>query len=261
MERTITELATTQKHFAHLTLLLKDNVEKLVTGNLESNQLAQKVYTQLETYSSLLKESSTELVKVSQVFKESEFANQLTQATRKLEGIEGLFEVAVLQLNQGTKPLDNLAISLQNSINSLSLNEGEFANQLTQATKKIEEIEGSFEVAVHQLNQGTKPLESSVISLQETIQKISSTGEGFKNLSNKITNLVALTDNRLNHETVGQKQLIDKMKSVLESIEHIEYTLSDQLQKIENKLAQSPNLNDQIESIKKYFNNEKKNLF
>ncbi|PSF39377.1 hypothetical protein C7H19_00905 [Aphanothece hegewaldii CCALA 016] len=123
LEQTVTELVNTHQNLTYLIMLLKDNVEKLIGENLESNQIAKKVYTQLESCSSQLKESSTELVKVSQTFKESEFATQLTQATQKLEGIEGLFEISVLQLNQGIKPLENLITSLQKSIDQLSLNE------------------------------------------------------------------------------------------------------------------------------------------
>lgn len=200
LEKTVIELANTHQNLTQLTLILKDNVEKLVEGNLESSQLAKKVYIQLDIYSNQLKESSTELVKASQTFKESEFATQLTKATKKLEGIESLFEIAVLQLNQGTKPLETSANALQNSI-----------------------------------------------------QKISSTGEEIKQLSNTVSNLVTITDNRLIHESAGQDQIRELLKKLLESIGHLEINLSGDLQKIVKQLSKQIDFDEPTRNNNKTF--------
>lgn len=190
LERTVTELVNTHQNLSQLTMLLKNSVEKLVDGNLESSQLAKTVYTQLDSYSTHLKEGSTELLKASQTFKESEFATQLTQASKKLEGIEGLFEVAVMQLNHGTKPLENMAQSLELSI-----------------------------------------------------QKINSTDEEFKLLVNKVSNLITLIDNQLKYESTEKGQFTKLLKTLLELIGHLEINLAGYLQNIEKQLALLPRSN------------------
>ncbi|GFE71581.1 hypothetical protein CFPU101_41910 [Chroococcus sp. FPU101] len=199
LEKTVIELANTHQNLTQLTLQFKNDVDRLVDGNLESSQLATKVYTKLDIYSSQLKEGSTEFLKASQTFKENEFAEQLTKATKKLEGIESLFELAVLQLNQGTKPLEN--------------------------TTNL---------------------------LQKTIQQINTTETDFKQLTNQISNLVTITDNRLKYEATGQEQLIKLLKKLLESIGHLEINLSKNLQSIEKQLTQPTNFDGLTKNNKNY---------
>lgn len=187
LEKTLIELANTHQNLTQLTLQLKDNVDRLVDGNLESSQLATKVYTQLDSYSSQLKEGSTELLKASQTFKESEFAEQLTKATKKLEGIEGLFELAVMQLNQGTQPLENSANLLQESIQQIHTIGTDF-KQLTNQVSQLIDVSIEREQSTKLLKNLLESVGHLEINLSGYLQKIE------KQLS-KQTDLQEITTN------------------------------------------------------------------
>ena len=114
LECLTSDLANTQKSFSQTTDILGDRLSEISQTHQQVTELAEQVYTQLQTASSKLQDSSISFMDAAETFKESEFADKLTTATNQLITIPQ-------QFNQSTAILHQSSDALGNAINNIAI--------------------------------------------------------------------------------------------------------------------------------------------
>ena len=159
LESLTADLANTQKSFSQTTDLLGDRVSEISQAHQQATELAQQVYTQLQTASSRLQDSSIGFMGAAETFKESDFADKLTTATNELITIPQQFNESTAVLHQSTdtlsKAIDNINTSTQETnrlieqVNNLNQQSTEL---LATSNRNIQQEINSFNNIQYELN-------------------------------------------------------------------------------------------------------------
>lgn len=175
LESLTLDLANTQKSLSQSTAFLGNQVHQMTKNYRQATELAEQIYTQLQTASSKLQDSAVGFIEAAETFKESDFANKLTTATQELTTIPQQFNQSTAILHQSTdalgRAIDNINISTEET-NSLI----EQVNNLNQRSSKL--------------------LESSDRNLQQEII-------GFKKITAELNRLVDALDKHKEQVNLG----------------------------------------------------------
>ena len=139
LESITTDLANTQKSFSDSTAFLGDRVHKISESHQQATDLAQQVYTQLQTASNKLQDSAVGFIEAAETFRESDFADKLTTATNQLTTIPQQFNESTAILHQSSdalgRAIDNINTSTQETNNLI-----EQVNSLNQRSSDLLDI-------------------------------------------------------------------------------------------------------------------------
>ena len=136
LESLTADLADTQKSFSQSTNILGDRVREMSENHRQATELAQQIYTQLQTASNKLQDSAVGFIEAAETFRESDFADKLTTATNQLITIPQQFNESTAILHQSSealeKAIDNINISSKETNNLI-----EQVNNLNQHSSKL----------------------------------------------------------------------------------------------------------------------------
>ena len=172
LESLTADLADTQKLFSQSTAFLGNQVHKISESHQQTVELAQQVYTQLQTASNKLQDSAVGFIEAAETFKESEFADKLSTATNQLITIPQQFNESTAILHQSTnalgKAIDNINISTEET-NSLI----EQVNNLNRhSSELLEKSDRHIQQEVNSLNNIQSELNSVVTTLNKHKEQI-----------------------------------------------------------------------------------------
>lgn len=185
LESLTADLANTQKSFSESTAFLGDRVHEISESHQQATDLAQQVYTQLQTASNKLQDSAVGFIEAAETFKESDFADKLTTATSQLTTIPQQFSESTAILHQSSDALGMAILSIDTSTqetNSLieqvtSLNQ-KSSNLLEKSDRNIQQeiasfnsIQSELATIVTTLNQHKQQVNSSLMKFGEKILK------------------------------------------------------------------------------------------
>ena len=165
LESLTADLATTQKSFTKSTGVLANQVHKLAETQQQTTELAQQIYTQLDTASDTLQNSSICFYEAAETFKASNFADQLTTATNKLATIPQQFNESTTGLHSAT---DTLKIAI-NNINTSSKKTTNLIQDVTNLNQKL-----------------TKLLEQSKLNIEEEVSSLNNIKTELGNIVNTL---------------------------------------------------------------------------
>lgn len=221
LENLTRDLATTQKSFSQSTKFLGDRVKQFAQSQQQVTELAQQVYTQLQTASSKLQDSPVGFIEAAETFQKSDFADKLTTATNELTTIPQQFNESTAILHQSTNTLSN-AIE---KIDTVSQETNNLIQQLTD------------------LNQHSiKLLETSDRNIQEEVTS-------FSNINAELNRIVNTLDKHKEQINLG---LTDFAGRILKSFEKQTDNNAIQLQKPTSEINNSHDSlqQNQIETTK-----------
>ena len=232
LESLTADLAKTQRLFTNSTTSLETQVVKIGETHASTIELAQQVYTQLDTASNKLQDSSLGFIEAAETFHKSDFADKLTTATSKLITIPEQFNQSTANLHSSTDAL-NTAINKINTAGEKTTSLIEDVNKLNQKSTQLLEqsdrhiqeqitsfnnIQSELESVVETLNQhkaqintsisnfGEKILTSfqeqsgkNVIELQKSTSGINQNLESLQNTKNETTKLIGILENYQNN--------------------------------------------------------------
>ena len=178
LESLTADLANTQKSFSQTTDLLGDRLYKISENHQQATELAQQIYTNLQTASNKLQDSAVGFIEAAETFKESDFANQLTTATNELITIPQQFNESTAVLHQSTdalgRAIDNINISTQATNNLIeqvnNLNQ-KSAELLETSDRHIQQEISSLNNIVTILNKHKEQINTSLSNFGEKILK------------------------------------------------------------------------------------------
>ncbi|MGL6343373.1 MAG: methyl-accepting chemotaxis protein [Waterburya sp.] len=228
LENMTTDLANTQKAFSQSTAFLGNQVHKISESHQQATELAQQVYTQLQTTSNKLQDSSLSFIEAADTFKQSDFADKLITATNELVTIPQQFNQSTTTLHQSTdaigRAIDNINIftqetnSLIEQVNKLSHKSGELLEKsdrnIQQEIASFENIQSELQRLVITLDQHKQQVNTGLMNFGE---RIFTSFE--KQTSNNIVELQKLTsgiNNNLNSLQQTQTETV-KLINILES--------------------------------------------
>ncbi|MGB5636695.1 MAG: hypothetical protein WBM44_29205 [Waterburya sp.] len=179
LENITTDLASTQKSFSQSTAFLGNQVHKISESHQQATDLAQQVYTQLQTASNKLQDSAVGFIEAAETFKESDFANKLTTATNQLTTIPQQFNESTAILHQSSdalgRAIDNINTSTEKT-NSLI----EQVNNLNQhSSKLLETSDRNIQQEITSLNNIQSELNSVVNTLNKHKEQINTSIGNF----------------------------------------------------------------------------------
>ena len=178
LESLTADLATTQKFFAKSTGFLGNQVHKLAETQQQTTELAQQVYTQLDTASNKLQDSSICFYEAAETFKASDFADKLTTATNELVTIPKQFAESTASLHSTT---DTLKVAI-NNINTSSEKTTSLIQDVTNLNQKSTEL-------LEQSDRNTQQQINSFNNIQAELKSVVSTLKQHKSqINNSISN-------------------------------------------------------------------------
>ncbi|BAU63460.1 hypothetical protein STA3757_08240 [Stanieria sp. NIES-3757] len=240
LENLTQDLANTQKSFSQSTAFLGDQVHKITEIHQQAVQLAEQVYTQLQTASNKLQDSSIGFMDAAETFQQSDFADKLNTATQKLITIPKQFNESTAILHQSTdalgKAIDNIYVSTQETNNLIQKvnNLNEHSAKLLETSEcniqrevesfnkiksELERIATTLDKHKEQINLsiasfGEKILKSfeqqtsnNVIELQKIATEINNQSNSLKNTQTETSKLIAVLENYINHFNSINSQL------------------------------------------------------
>ncbi len=201
LEKLTTDLANSQQDFASSTAFLGDQVQLIGSTHQQATNLAEQVYTQLQTTSNNLQESSLAFIHASETFKESDFADRLTTATNELSMIPQQFKESTMNLHQSSGVL-TMAIDQMNTSTTKT-------NNLTEQIARLN---------LH----SSKLLENSDRNLQQEIKSL-------HNIHNQLANIVITLNN---HKEKVNISIGDFAEKILKSFEQKTDNNNNQVQSL-----------------------------
>ena len=185
LESLTADLANTQKSFSDSTAFLGSQVHKISESHQQATDLAEQVYTQLQTASSRLQDSSIGFMNAAEMFKQSDFANKLTTATNELITIPQQFNESTAILHQSSdalgRAIDNINTSTQETnnlikqVNNLNQRSSELLEKsdrnIQQEIAGFNNIQFELESIVSSLNQHKKQINLSISNFGDKILK------------------------------------------------------------------------------------------
>ncbi|MDJ0570440.1 MAG: hypothetical protein QNJ53_15550 [Pleurocapsa sp. MO_192.B19] len=261
IESLTTDLANTQKSFSQSTAFLGNQVHKISESHQQATELAEQVYTQLQTASSRLQDSSICFIEAAETFKQSDFADKLTTATNELITIPQQFNKSTTILHQSTdalgRALDNINTSTQET-NSLI----EQVNNLNQhSTELLAKSDRNIQQEITSFNNIQSELNSIVTILNKHKDQINISLASFgdrvlksfeKQTSNNVVELQKLTSEiNNNFDSLKQTQTeTAKLITVLENYQNnFNSTNSNLSQLIATSEQQGKQLNSNLTGI------------
>ena len=254
LESLTADLANTQKSFSKSTAFLGNQVHKISESHQQTTELAQQVYTQLQTASSKLQDSSIGFIEAAETFKESDFANKLTTATNQLITIPQQFNDSTAILHQSTdalgRAIDNINTSTQETnslieqVNKLNQKSSEL---LTTSDRHIQQEVTSLNNIVTTLNKHKEQVNISIGNLGEKIIKSVEQQTG-----NNVIELQKLTtgiNNNLNSLQQTQTETA-KLTNILENYQnHFDLINSNLSNLISTSEQQGKQLNSNLNGV------------
>ncbi|WP_052055926.1 hypothetical protein [Myxosarcina sp. GI1] len=195
LENLTKDLATTHSSFSQSTSFLGKQVKKISQSHQQVTELAQQVYTQLQSASSKLQDSAVGFIEAAETFRNSDFADKLTTATNELTTIPQQFNESTVVLHQSS-------------------------NTLSSAIEKIDNVSRESNSLIQQINNlnqhSSELLEKSDRNIQQEII-------GFNNLKSELERIVATLDRHkeqvnLSIGNFGEKILKSFEKQTTENI-------------------------------------------
>ena len=254
LESLTADLANTQKSFSKSTAFLGNQVHKISESHQQTTELAQQVYTQLQTASSKLQDSSIGFIEAAETFKESDFANKLTTATNQLITIPQQFNDSTAILHQSTdalgRAIDNINTSTQETnslieqVNKLNQKSSEL---LITSDRHIQQEVTSLNNIVTTLNKHKEQVNISIGNLGEKIIKSVEQQTG-----NNVIELQKLTtgiNNNLNSLQQTQTETA-KLTNILENYQnHFDLINSNLSNLISTSEQQGKQLNSNLNGV------------
>ena len=185
LESLTADLANTQKSFSESTAFLGDRVHEISESHQQATDLAQQVYTQLQTASNKLQDSSIGFIEAAETFKKSDFADKLNTATNQLTTIPQQFNESTAILHQSSgalgRAIDNINISTQETnslieqVNSLNQKSSDLLEKsdrnIQQEVTSLNNLQSEFKNTVTTLNKHKEQINTSIGSFGENILK------------------------------------------------------------------------------------------
>ena len=225
LENITKDLSDTYKSFSKSTAFLGNQVYSISEGHQQTIELAQQVYTHLETSSNRLQDSSLGFIEAAETFKESDFANQLTTATNQLVTVPQQFNQSTAILHQSTdalgRAINNINTSTQGTnilieqVNKLNQHSTELleksdrnvqqeitelnrmVNVLSQHKEQINSSIGNFGEKI--LTSFKEQTDNSVIELQNINTGMNNSSKSFQLSQIEIAKLTAILGNYSNN--------------------------------------------------------------
>jgi ABC-type transporter Mla subunit MlaD len=243
LENITADLANTQKAFSQSTAFLGNQVHKISQSHQQATELAQQVYTQLQTTSNKLQDSAVSFIEAAETFKQSDFADKLTTATNKLVTIPQQFNQSTAILHQSTdaigRAIDNINIftqetnSLIEQVNNLSHKSGEL---LERSDRNIQQKITSF-------NNIQSELQRIVTTLAQHKQQVNT---GLMNFGEKIfTSFEKQTNNNL----VELQKLTSGINNNLNSLQQTQIETAKLINILENYKNNFQSINSNLSNL------------
>jgi hypothetical protein len=182
LDRITADLCTTQQAFTQSTQTLETGLQGIMSSNLEAAQLAEKVYSQLQTSTSQIHNGSTSFLEAATLIQDCTLAEQLNSAADKWILAQQEFTDSTLIFSQSSEAWEPAIASLNASSNTLE-DLGTKVHQLSQDSLKVAEAsqkttaareqqllanQQSFENIVQNLNRMIGQVESRLHTLNES---------------------------------------------------------------------------------------------
>ncbi len=242
LENITTDLASTQKSFSESTAFLGNQVHKISESHQQATDLAQQVYTQLQTTSNKLQDSAVGFIEAAETFKESDFANKLTTATKELTTIPQQFNESTAILHQSSdalgRAIDNINTSTQETnslieqVNSLNQKSSDLLEKsdrnIQQEIASFENIQSELSKMVTTLEQHKQQVNTDLINFGERIFTSfeKQTGNNLVELQ-KLTSGINHNLNSLQQTQTETAKLINILENYKNNFQSINSNLSD----------------------------------
>jgi methyl-accepting chemotaxis protein len=260
LENMTADLANTQKAFSQSTAFLGNQVHKISETHQQATDLAQQVYTQLQTTSNKLQDSSLSFVEAAETFKQSDFADKLITATNELVTIPQQFNQSTAILHQSTdaigRAIDNINIftqetkSLIEQVNNLSHKSGQLLEKsdrnIQQEIASFENIQSELQRIVTTLDQHKQQVNISLGNFGEKILK--SFDQRSQNNTQEIIKLTAELKQIINQINTIPTEINDLIKAIKQHEQQMNSNLNNLGENITNKA------NQQIQKLIEQFN-------
>ena len=261
LENITTDLASTQKSFSKSTAFLGDRVHKISESHQQVTDLAQQVYTQLQTASNKLQDSAVGFIEAAETLKESDFADKLTTATKELITIPQQFNESTAILLDSSdalgRAIDNINTSTQETnslieqVNSLNQKSSDLLEKsdrnIQQEIAGFNNIQSELQSVVSSLNQHQEQINISIGSLGEKILT------SFKEqTNNNVTELQKLTSGINNNLECLQSTITEtaKLINILENYQNNFQSINSNLSNLANtSKQQGKQLNSNLNEI------------
>ncbi len=152
LENITQDLFDTYRSFSQSTAFLGNQIHKISENNQQTTELAQQVYTHLQTASSRLQDSSIGFVEAAKTFKESEFAEKLTTATNELVSIPQKFNESTATLHGSTNALGKAADNINTSTQETNTLIKQVNNLNQHSIKLLENSDRNIKQEIVELN-------------------------------------------------------------------------------------------------------------
>ncbi len=188
LESLTTDLATTQKAFSKSTAFLGNQVEKISESHQQATELAEQVYTNLQTASNQLQDSSIKFTEAAETFKETDFADKLTTATNQLITIPQKFNDSTAILHQSTNTLSKAIDKIDNSTEETNNLIAQVTNLNQHSTKLLEINAKKTEQEIASFNNIQSELNNIVVALEKHREQLTSSLYGIGMMSDRLLN-------------------------------------------------------------------------
>jgi hypothetical protein len=168
IESLTADLANTQKTFSQSTAFFANQVQSLVENNQKANQLAERIYTQMQASTEQLQNSANVFDRASENIKNSQFPEQLQTATNNLTA----FANSVTNLETSTKIIKE-ATAFSHDSNQRLLNLSDRVINLQQTSADI------LSKTERQIDRETSELSKVVTVLKKHQEQVSIGLENF----------------------------------------------------------------------------------
>ena len=186
LESLTADLANTQKSFSQSTNILGDRVSQMSKTHQQATELAQQVYTQLQTASSRLQDSSISFIEAAETFKESDFANKLTTATNQLICEAVSFRTTIpQQFKDSTAILHQSTDALGRAIDNINTSTQETNNLIEQVKNLNQHSTELLQISARHIQQEISSLNNIVTTLNKHKEQINTS---LSNFGEKILN-------------------------------------------------------------------------
>jgi uncharacterized protein YejL (UPF0352 family) len=249
LESLTQDLATTQKSFSQSTAFLGNQIPKIIESHQQATELAQQVYTHLQTTSNKLQDGANSFTQAAATFKESDFAEQLVTATKELITIPQQFNNSTAILHQSTdtlgRAIDNINTSTQETSNLIQ----QVTNLNQHSTKLLEINANKTQQELDSFNKIQSELNNIVTTLEKHREQVNLSLANFgekilhsfeQQTSNNITELKTLTTEINNSFNSLQKTQTEttKLIKILENYINIFNLIHTQLSQLLNTSEQ-----------------------
>ncbi|MEM8719020.1 MAG: hypothetical protein AAGE84_06885 [Cyanobacteria bacterium P01_G01_bin.39] len=261
LESLTADLARTQTSFTNSTTSLENQVIKIGEIQQQTTELAQQVYTQLDTASEKLENSSISFHAAAEIFKASDFADKLTTATNELITIPEQFNKSTASLHSSTDALkiavDNLNTSSEKTTNLIEdvnkLNQ-KSSDLLEQSDRHIQEqitsfnnIQSELETVVETLSQHKAQINTSISNFGEKV--LTSFREQTENNTIELQKLTSGINNNLESLQDTKNETV-KLITILENYQNNFNNINSSLSNLANTSAQQgKQLNSNLNGI------------